>query len=220
MTLESLEIDELLTEVAVLAASWEGVDGLSCSIVLLSDGCPPAIACSDALAARLEEFQHAIGDGPGLTAMHTGRVAAVEDTAERHRWAEFEARAVAEGVGSSLSVPLTVGDSQVGALSLYARGAGAFRETQLRWAHGVAAVVAGMLALAVGRAEQAHLVGGLRAALATRAVIDQALGIVMARRQCTSDEAFAILREASQNRNIKLRDVAAGVVMGVSGRRG
>ena len=100
------------------------------------------------------------------------------------------------------------------------RGAGAFRETQLRWAHGVAAVVAGMLALAVGRAEQAHLVGGLRAALATRAVIDQALGIVMARRQCTSDEAFAILREASQNRNIKLRDVAAGVVMGVSGRRG
>jgi len=78
MTLESLEIDELLTEVALLAASWEGPGGLSCGIMLRSDGCPPAIACSDALAARLEEFQHAIGDGPGLTAMHTGLVAAVE----------------------------------------------------------------------------------------------------------------------------------------------
>jgi GAF domain-containing protein len=218
MALESLEIDKLLTEVAVLAASMEGTDGLSCGIVLRSRGRPVVVACSNEVATRLEEFQHAIGNGPGLTAMYTGRATAVEDTAQSRRWTEFEARAAAEGIGSSLSVPLAVGDSGVGALSLYAPGAGAFAETQLRLAHGVAAVVAGLLALALGRAEQTHLVENLRAALAARAIIDQALGILMAQQRCTSDEAFVILRKASQNRNIKLRDLATGIVQGVSGR--
>jgi GAF domain-containing protein len=150
--------------------------------------------------------------------MRTGQIAAVEDTAESGRWAEFEARAAAEGAGSSLSVPLTLGDGQAGVLSLYAPSAGRFGETQLRRAHGVAAVASGMLALAADRDEHAGLVADLRATLAARAIIDQAVGIVMAQQRCTSGEAFDILRQASQNRNVKLRDVAAGVVTSISGR--
>jgi AmiR/NasT family two-component response regulator len=75
-----------------------------------------------------------------------------------------------------------------------------------------------VLALAASRAEQARQVEDLRAALVARAVIDQALGIIMAQQRCTSDEAFDILRRASQTRNVKLRDVAAGIVTGISGR--
>jgi GAF domain-containing protein len=217
MTIDSLGIDELLTELAVLAA-WQDEDAQpSAGIVLRVSGLPAATSCSDELAARLEEMQQEIQEGPALTAMRTGQVARVENTRERAQWAQFAARAAAAGVGSSLSVPLTVGDRQVGALNLYAPAAGAFGETQLRRAHGVAAAVSGMLALAVSRAEQAALVGDLRAALATRAIIDQALGIIMAQQRCTSDEAFVVLRRASQSRNIKLRDVAAGVVTGISG---
>ena len=48
-------------------------------------------------------------------------------------------------------------------------------------------------------------------------MIDQALGIVMAREQCTQAHAFAILRSASQNRNVKLRDIASAIVTSVSG---
>jgi GAF domain-containing protein len=150
--------------------------------------------------------------------MRTGQVARVEDTALRGQWAEFGARAAAAGVGSSLSVPLTVGDRQVGALNLYAPGAGAFGETRLRWAGCVAGAVAGVLALAASRAEQARQVEDLRAALDARAVIDQAIGIVMAQQRCTSNEAFDILRRASQRRNVKLRAVAADIVMGISGQ--
>ena len=80
------------------------------------------------------------------------------------------------------------------------------------------AVVSGVLELAASRTEQARQVEDLRAALDARAVIDQAIGIVMGQQRCTSDKAFDILRRASQRRNVKLRDVAAGIVMGISGQ--
>jgi hypothetical protein len=218
MTTEAPGINELLTELAILPACLEGGGGPSCGIVLYVGGLPSASACSDETAARMERIQQEIEDGPCLTAIRTGQVASVEDTALGGQWAEFGARAAAEGVGSSLSVPLAVGNMQVGALNLYAPGAGAFCETRLRWARGVASAVSGVLALAASQAEQARQVEDLRAALVTRAVIDQALGIIMAQQRCTSDEAFDILRRASQSRNVKLRDVAAGIVTGISGR--
>ena len=58
----------------------------------------------------------------------------------------------------------------------------------------------------------------LQAALASRAVIDQAVGIIMGQNRCTVDEAFEVLRSISQNRNVKLRDIAADMVTAVSGQ--
>ena len=74
------------------------------------------------------------------------------------------------------------------------------------------------LALAVSQAEQADLAAQLRATLAARAVIDQALGIIMAEQRCSAAQAFDVLRRASQNRNIKVRDIAARIVTGVTGQ--
>ena len=56
----------------------------------------------------------------------------------------------------------------------------------------------------------------LNAALTSRAVIDQAIGIIMARRACTAGEAFAVLRRMSNNQNVKLRDVAAAMTEAVA----
>jgi AmiR/NasT family two-component response regulator len=53
--------------------------------------------------------------------------------------------------------------------------------------------------------------------MGSRRVIDQAIGIVMAQNRCTADEAFGVLKRASQHRNTKLRQVAADVVTSVSG---
>ncbi|ANJ07371.1 MULTISPECIES: ANTAR domain-containing protein [Streptomyces] len=67
-------------------------------------------------------------------------------------------------------------------------------------------------------AERLHVleeeVEQLRRAIASRPVIDQARGVLMALHSCTSDEAWEILREASQLSNTKLRDVAAAVTAG------
>ena len=151
MAIQSLDINELLTELARLAACLEGGGGRSCGIVLHVSGLPSATAYSDETAARMEGIQQEIQDGPCLTAMRTGQIASVEDTTMGGQWAEFGARAAAEGVGSSLSVPLAACNRQVGALNLYAPGAGAFCETRLRWARGVATAVSGVLALAASR---------------------------------------------------------------------
>src|ERR1700679_388233 len=75
VTMESLGINELLAELAVLAAGLQGSGGASCGIVLRVGGLPSAIACSDELAARLEKIQQVILDGPCQSAMRTGRVA-------------------------------------------------------------------------------------------------------------------------------------------------
>ncbi|WP_320776438.1 ANTAR domain-containing protein [Streptomyces sp. CRN 30] len=51
----------------------------------------------------------------------------------------------------------------------------------------------------------------LRRAIASRPVIDQARGVLMAVHSCTPDQAWHILREASQLSNTKLRSVAEWV---------
>ena len=56
----------------------------------------------------------------------------------------------------------------------------------------------------------------LEAAVQSRAVIDQAKGIIMAQDQCTGDAAFQLLVRASQNRNVKLRLLAEQLVSGVA----
>ena len=66
-------------------------------------------------------------------------------------------------------------------------------------------------------ASHAALIEQLRSSLVSRTVIDQALGVIMARENCTQARAFALLRSASQHSNVKLRDVASAIVTSVSG---
>jgi GAF domain-containing protein len=171
-----------------------------------------------ALAARLEAAQADDGDGPGPSAARTGQAAGITDTADPAQWSVFAARAAAAGIRSVLSVPLTIAARQAGALSLYARQPAAFGDAERCWAQAAAGAVSGVLALALSQAEQADLAAQLRATLAARAVIDQALGIIMAEQRCGAAQAFDVLRRASQNRNIKVRDIAARIVTGVTGQ--
>jgi len=67
-------------------------------------------------------------------------------------------------------------------------------------------------------AGQAVLTDQLRASLASRAVIDQAIGVIMAQQRCTADEAFAVLRSVSQNRSVKVRQIAEQIVTSITGR--
>ena len=211
-------IEEFLQKMADLAAA-RVTDGLSCGITLRPNGRPLTVASSDELAATVDEVQYGIDKGPCLHSMRTGEVVSVPDTAGEPRWAGFEVQAAAHGVGSSLSIPLIAEDRQIGALNLYAPVAEAFGPAELRRAEGFAATASGALALGVRQAEQADLTEQLRAALASRAVIDQALGIIMAQERCTAARAFDILRAASQNRNVKLRDIAREVVTNASGEQ-
>jgi len=64
---------------------------------------------------------------------------------------------------------------------------------------------------------QAQTQSQLAEAMVSSSVIDQAIGILMAQQRCTAADAFDLLRQASQNRNHKLRDIAAEIITKVSG---
>ena len=73
------------------------------------------------------------------------------------------------------------------------------------------------MTLCLRAADQVELNADLRAALVSRAVIDQAIGVVMAENRCSPEEAMAILRSAAGHRKVKLRVVAGTIVAGVTG---
>jgi hypothetical protein len=101
---------------------------------------------------------------------------------------------------------------RLGALNLYSRQPEEFTKTDIDRAEDLAAQAAGALTVAFRLAEQTKLSANLETALESRAVIDQALGIIMGAQHCDADTAFGVLRNASQRRNEKLRDIATRIV--------
>jgi transcriptional regulator with GAF, ATPase, and Fis domain len=206
-------IQEFLAELARLAALTVG-DGLSCGITVQTNGRPLTVAASDALAAQADEVQYGLDEGPCLHALRSGTWVSIRDMASDQRWTSYAARALQHGIRSSLSLPLSGGRDVIGAFNLYSRVAGAFGAAASQRAESFAQNASGALTIAVRRADHVALTDQLRASLASRTVIDQAIGVLMGQRRITAAEAFAILRTTSQNRNIKLRALAAQIVAG------
>lgn len=125
--------------------------------------------------------------------------------------------------GSALAVPLISGDRRLGTLALYASRPDAFDAEDVAAARTAAYVCADTIAAGEEIIRARTLAAQLEQALSTRAVIEQAKGILMALRRLTENEAFEILRKESQDRNIKLRELAQTIVAGTyaaeSGRR-
>jgi transcriptional regulator with GAF, ATPase, and Fis domain len=217
LLLATRDIEDFLQELAVLAAR-RVTGGLSCGITMQPNGRPLTVASSDIIAEQMDEVQYGIDEGPCLQSMRSGQVVRIEDTSGEDRWAGFTMRAAANGIRSTLSLPLTAEGKHMGALNLYAPVSAAFGTAETQRAESFAATATGALTLAVRQAATADLTSQLRAALAARAVIDQAIGVIMAQERCTQAEAFAIMRTASQNRNVKLRTIATQVVTSVTGQ--
>jgi GAF domain-containing protein len=216
LMLATPSLADLLEQLARLAAGVLSPPG-SCGITLSQDHRALTVASSDARAAQLDEVQYGQDDGPCLEALRTGRVTVVGDLSTERRWGAYPAHALAHGVRSSLSLPLAVDGDTRGALNLYATTADAFGEEQQQQARILSVQTSTALTLAHRQAEHTTLTDQLREALATRAVIDQAIGILMAQQSCDTETAFGILRTTSQNQNRKLRDIAAELVESVGG---
>jgi GAF domain-containing protein len=200
-----------VAELAVRAIS----SATTCGITLAQDGRVITVGSADALATQLDEQQYEHHTGPCLEALKTGEVVEAVDLAEEARWGVYPAIAMSHGIRSVLSTPLIVNRQSVGVLNLYARDAHAFHDLD----HTLAQLLAGQATIAVTAAlrhyDELTLSDHLRAALSSRSVIDQAIGILMAQQRCDAEQAFALLRAVSQQRNIKLREVAANLVAAV-----
>ena len=182
------------------------------------NGRPLTVASTDALAAQVDEVQYGLDQGPCLHALRTGTTVYIQDLASDHRWATYAATALQHGIRSSLSLPLSNSGDTVGAFNLYSLVAGSFGQAATRRAQRFAQNASGALSIAIKLADHVALTDQLRTSLASRAVIDQAIGVLMGQRRISAGDAFAILRTTSQNRNIKLRVFAAQIVEDAGGQ--
>jgi hypothetical protein len=184
----------------------------ACGLTVEQAGRGVTVEYSGEMAARADERQYELDDGPCLEAMRTGEVVIAADMAAEERWGAYPGRAIEVGVGSSLSLPLRIGDRGRGALNLYSDRAHAFTEGDRRAAESWAAQASGALSVALRMAEREAVVDHLHLGMVSRQAIGQAVGLLMAQRRCTADEAFGLLKAASQRSNEKLRDIAQRLV--------
>jgi len=197
-------------------------DGPSCGITVITDGKFKTVVFSGSVPPSVDEAQYQRDDGPCLEALRTATPVVVQDLSaeDPERWSGFPSVALAAGAHGVLAYPLEVAGQVVGVLNLYAHEPNLFPDRVQRIAKQFVDPAALLLSGVLQRLGQADLIAHLNAALASRAVIDQAIGIIMATRACGASEAFAVLRRISNDRNVKLRDVAAAMTEGVaSGRR-
>ncbi|MCV7431927.1 GAF and ANTAR domain-containing protein [Mycolicibacterium bacteremicum] len=211
---DTLSLQQVLSEVSAAAVgAIPGADGAGLAMLDTADATVSASASSAHFVAELEALQYEIlGEGPGITAVERGCAVWSGSLGGEQAWPRFGPRAGRSGVHSVLALPLTVADRAVGALCVYARKKDAFDES----AAGVAELFSAPAAVAVRNArilaDAVALAGQLRAALSTRPVIDQAIGIIRSRTGRDSGEAFDQLRGLSQAEHRKLSDVAERIV--------
>ena len=204
------DLGAMHTKIALIAT--ETVPGCDiASITMLRAGKPTTVAFTGKAALLLDETQYKVGDGPCLAAIrHRGleHVSTVSDD----RWPAFASAASDHGVLATMSIPLGNDEAVMGALNLYS-------ETEAEYdaaARDVACGFADQLGVAVAsvtlHSEGYELAQQLQQAMESRAVIEQAKGILMAVQRCSPDAAFEILVRASQNQNRKLRAIASEIV--------
>ena len=216
LLVESPELDAVLGKIAQLAAKMV-TPVAACGITVRRDGQPFSAATSNELAAQVDELQYDAGEGPCLEALSRGVVIEVDDLSQDERWNGYRPRALAHGVLSSLSLPLIVDGERLGALNLYSTSRATFNQAQRRQAEEFAAQCTAALTVSLRQMRQAQIQQQLAEAMVSSSVIDQAIGILMAQQRCTAADAFDLLRQASQHRNRKLRDIAADIITNVSG---
>jgi hypothetical protein len=212
-------LHELLQKLTVLAQHT--VPGSqSVSITIVEDGNYRTTNSTGPDAIAIDEAQYRENDGPCLEAIRERRQlhVALEDQPPA-RWPDFADEARDAGVTSVLSTPL-VGprDGALGALNIYVHGGADVEATNARTAELISEQATILVDRALALVSANQLNEQLRQALVTREIIGEAKGILMQTESCTRDQAFDILRRASQRQNRKLRELAEELVLRVEAR--
>ena len=185
---------------------------IECGVTLRRRKRSATVAGSSERALMLDRIEHAIGDGPCIQALRTGKVVVLADVDTDPRWPVYQRELKAAGCRSTLGVPLQIGEDASAALNFFAAHTNTFTAESVHEAAGFADLAEKSLRLAVRIGTAQTRAEDLQAAMENRTSIDLACGIVMAQNRCSQEEAMGILTKVSSNRNQKLRDVATDVL--------
>jgi GAF domain-containing protein len=211
ITLSEQSLETVMETIALLTKRT--IPGASdVSVTLIDGGRPKTVAFTGRLAVDLDERQYERGYGPCLDSVEGGQPIVINDMASDVRWRDWAAEAVDRGAGSSLSIPVPVQREVMAALNIYSTQANAFDEDGVELATTFSAYAGVALANMHLYQAQGQMAEQLQNAMQSRAVIEQAKGILMGERRCDAEHAFNILIKLSQDTNRKLRDVAQALV--------
>jgi GAF domain-containing protein len=238
LLLHEESVNTTLQRVATSAASL--IDAVEeVGMTVLHDNRPSTDAATGGIVYEVDNFQYEVDQGPCLHALLHGQPVEIASMRADQRWPTYARFAADRQIMSSLSIPLTISGQltfaeeevdqpslaraadhgRIGVMNLYSRRESPFNEDE-RWAaltFGQQAAVAIYNAHTYDTARR--LTTDLQAALGSRAAIEQAKGILMARTGCSPDDAFERLRKRSQDENRKLRDLAEELVAEVTSGR-
>jgi GAF domain-containing protein len=189
------------------------------SVTVLRGDAGETVAATSRDVWEIDQDQYAAGDGPCLEAARSGQVVRTGVAGAMSRWPKFARVARLAGVESYLSCPLFLDEDFVGSLNLYSVQRHGFADFDVALLQLYITAACAAIANARRYARAREVVGQLNQALDSRAVIDQATGIVMAQSGISAEQAFTMLARLSQNTNVKLRTIAAELVDGYGPRR-
>ena len=217
-----VEVAESFAQTARVLFAEHDVKGTLDRICLLAvetvDGCEAAgisiatatrvtsHATTDDIPRIMDAIQSETQEGPCVDAIREHQVFVTGSLSRERRWPHFSRRAFeATGVESILSLRLFAEEDTMGALNLYSTQTDAFDDQDVA----VGSVFAAHAAVALASARRQ---ANLESKALSRDIIGMAKGIIMARQNVSEDEAFDVLRRASQRMNVKLRELAGRVV--------
>ncbi|MGN6780514.1 MAG: GAF and ANTAR domain-containing protein [Marmoricola sp.] len=168
------------------------------------DGRLETFAPTDEALLEVDHAQYGLQEGPCYDAATDSVHVASPHLAADPRFPRYAEVANAHGIQSQAGVRLFDAKGSHGALNLYSRSVGSFQDLEA-----LAELFAHQAAIAL---EYARHVDNLQQAIQTRQVIGQAVGMVMERYKLGEARAFAVLTRLSQEANVKLREIAQGIV--------
>lgn len=204
---------------AICRLALDAVPGCDhvCVTTTTAGGEPRREAVSDEIAALVDELEWKTGEGPCVDAILTDRYELDPDITQGSVWPEL-ARHVLEQtpVRGMVGYRIMDGARKVGALNLYSDTPGALTEESAT----MGAIVAAFASVALTAAAQHQSAGSLREALDSNREIGKAIGILMATRQLSDEDAFALLRRTSNEMNVRLAVVAQELLSRHGGESG
>jgi GAF domain-containing protein len=189
------------------------LDAVGVGVSLFSGDVLRCVAGTTAPLVGLEQLQEEQQLGPGVVAAQSGTVGVVDDLpAHASDWPDYVAEAKRAGITGLAVLPLQASGLTLGTICVYFSSPHEWRASELSNAIGFADLIACQLENATRRNAQDELIGQLRRALETRIVIEQAKGIIAAKRSVGVEEAFEIMRKYARDRNASVQIVASSVV--------
>ena len=210
-------LEETLTRVSELTVDAVPAADVA-GITMMVEGRERTAVFTDKAAPEIDQAQYDTGEGPCLDAFRMQQIFEIGSMKEDGPWPAFRAAALAHGIHSSLSLPLVVDKESVGAMNLYAYESHAFQAADRDTGAVFASQAAIVLANSQAYWDAYSLSERLGEAMKSRAVIEQAKGMLMAAQGCDEALAFELLVQASQRENVKLRDIAKRIVANASQR--